>query len=89
LATEPALVLLDEPSAGMTPEESIELMSDIRRVQENYYSRLSIILVEHDMMVIEGITDKVIALNYGKKIAEGTFEEVSRNEELKEAYLGK
>ncbi len=89
LATEPALLLLDEPSAGMTPEESIELMSDIRRVQENYYPRLCIILVEHDMMVIEGITDKVIALNYGKKIAEGTFEEVSRNEELREAYLGK
>ncbi len=89
LATEPALLLLDEPSAGMTPEESVELMSDIRRVQENYYPRLSIILVEHDMMVIEGITDKVIALNYGKKIAEGTFEEVSKNEELREAYLGK
>jgi len=89
LATEPALLLLDEPSAGMTPEESMELMNDIRRVQENYYPRLSIILVEHDMTVIEGITDKVIALNYGKKIAEGTFEEVSRNEELREAYLGK
>jgi ABC-type branched-subunit amino acid transport system ATPase component len=80
---------LDEPSAGMTPEESIELMSDIRRVQENYYRRLSIILVEHDMMVIEGITNRVVALNHGKRIAEGTFEEVSRNEELKEAYLGK
>ncbi len=89
LATEPALLLLDEPSAGMTPEESIELMNDIRRVQENYYPQLSIILVEHDMMVIEGITDRVIALNYGKKIAEGTFEKVSQNEELKEAYLGK
>lgn len=89
LATEPALLLLDEPSAGMTPEESIELMGDIRRVQEDYYRRLSIILVEHDMMVIEGITNRVVALNYGKRIAEGTFEEVSRNEELKEAYLGK
>lgn len=89
LATEPALLLLDEPSAGMTPEESIELMNDIERVRENYYPRLSIILVEHDMMVIEGITDIVVALNYGKKIAEGTFEEVSRNEELREAYLGK
>ncbi len=73
----------------MTPEESVELMNDIRRVQENYYPRLSIILVEHDMMVIEGITERVIALNYGEKIAEGTFEEVSQNEELKEAYLGK
>lgn len=89
IATEPTLLLLDEPSAGMTPEESIDLMNDIRRVQENYYQHLSIILVEHDMMIIEGITDRVVALNYGQKIAEGTFEEVSRNEELREAYLGK
>lgn len=89
LAREPALLLLDEPSAGMSPEESIELMDDIRRVRENYYKGLSIILVEHDMIVIEGITDRVVALNYGKKIAEGRFEEVSKNEELKEAYLGK
>ena len=89
LATEPALLLLDEPSAGMSPEESIELMEDIRRVRKNYYQKLCIILVEHDMMVIEGITERVIALNYGKKIAEGRFEEVSKNEELKEAYLGK
>jgi ABC-type branched-subunit amino acid transport system ATPase component len=89
IATEPVLLLLDEPSAGMTPEESIDLMNDIRRIQENYYPHLSIILVEHDMMVIEGITDRVMALNYGQKVAEGTFEEISRNEELKEAYLGK
>ncbi len=88
LATEPALLLLDEPSAGMTPEESIELMNDIRRVQKKYYQQLSIILVEHDMLVIEGITDRVVALNYGQKIAEGTFEDVARNQELKEAYLG-
>ncbi len=88
LATEPALLLLDEPSAGMTPEESIELMNDIRRVQKKYYQRLSIILVEHDMLVIEGITDRVVALNYGRKIAEGTFEDIAQNQELKEAYLG-
>ncbi len=88
LATEPALLLLDEPSAGMTPEESIELMNDIRRVQKKYYQQLSIILVEHDMLIIEGITDRVVALNYGQKIAEGTFEDVARNQELKEAYLG-
>ncbi len=89
LATEPALLLLDEPSAGMSPEESIELMNDIGRVQKKYYRQLSIILVEHDMLVIEGITDRVVALNYGQKIAEGTFEDVARNAELKEAYLGK
>ncbi len=89
LATKPALLLLDEPTAGMTPEESVELMEDIKRVQKNYYPDLAIILVEHDMMVIEGITDRVIALNFGQKIAEGSFEEVSRNKELMEAYLGK
>ena len=89
LATEPALLLLDEPSAGMTPEESFELMNDIRRVRQKYYQQISIILVEHDMLVIEGITDKVVALNYGQKIAEGAFEDVARNEELREAYLGK
>jgi len=89
LATEPALLLLDEPSAGMTPEESFELMNDIRRVRQKYYRQLSIILVEHDMLVIEGITDRVVALNYGQKIAEGTFEDVASNEELREAYLGK
>jgi len=89
LATEPALLLLDEPSAGMTPEESIELMNDIRRVRKKNYQQLSIILVEHDMLVIEGITDRVVALNYGQKIAEGTFEDVARNQELKEAYLGR
>jgi branched-chain amino acid transport system ATP-binding protein/sulfate-transporting ATPase len=88
LATEPALLLLDEPSAGMTPEESIELMNDIRRVRKKNYQQLSIILVEHDMLVIEGITDRVVALNYGQKIAEGTFEDIARNQELKEAYLG-
>jgi len=89
LATKPALLLLDEPSAGMSPEESAELMLDLRRIREKEYRDLSIILVEHDMAVIEDITDRVIALNYGKKIAEGTFEAVSRNEELREAYLGR
>jgi len=89
LVTEPALLLLDEPSAGMTPEESTELMNDIRRVRKKSYRQLSIILVEHDMLVIEGITDRVVALNYGQKIAEGTFEDIVRNQELKEAYLGR
>jgi len=89
LATKPALLLLDEPSAGMSPEESVELMLDLQRIREKEYRELSIILVEHDMAVIEDITDRVVALNYGKKIAEGTFEAVSRNEELREAYLGR
>lgn len=87
LMSNPDMLLLDEPSAGMTPEESVELMNDIVSVQDRYPD-LAIIIVEHDMVVIEGITEKVTALNYGRKITEGTFHEVSENEELKKAYLG-
>jgi len=85
---EPKLLLLDEPSAGMNPEEKEELMTDIRTIQEASKG-VSIIIVEHDMTVIRFITNRVIALNYGRKIAEGTFDEVSRNTEVREAYLGK
>jgi branched-chain amino acid transport system ATP-binding protein len=88
MAMEPMLLLLDEPSAGMTPEEMAELMDDIKKVQEESEG-ISIIIVEHDMTVIRSISDRVVALNYGRKIAEGTFEEVSRNTEVREAYLGK
>lgn len=85
---EPKLLLLDEPSAGMNPEEKEELMTDIRTIQEASKG-VSIIIVEHDMTVIRFITKRVMALNYGRKIAEGTFDEVSRNTEVREAYLGK
>ncbi len=88
MAMEPKLLLLDEPSAGMTPEEMTELMQDIKKVQEESEG-ISIIIVEHDMTVIRSISDRVVALNYGRKIAEGTFEEVSDNAEVREAYLGK
>lgn len=88
MAMEPKLLLLDEPSAGMTPEEMAELMDDIKKVQKES-KRISIIIVEHDMTVISTISDRVVALNYGRKIAEGTFEEVSHNAEVREAYLGK
>ncbi len=88
MAMEPRLLLLDEPSAGMTLEEMTELMEDIRKVQEES-KEISIIIVEHDMTVIRSISDRVVALNYGRKIAEGTCEEVSHNTEVREAYLGK
>jgi ABC-type branched-subunit amino acid transport system ATPase component len=88
LAMEPRLLLLDEPSAGMNPEEMAELMEDIVKVQEESEG-ISIIIVEHDMTVIRSISDRVVALNYGRKIAEGSFEEVSHNSEVREAYLGK
>lgn len=87
LASDPKLLLLDEPSAGMSPEETEELMEDIGKVKGKYKD-ISIILIEHDMMVIEQIAQRVVVFNYGKKIAEGLFSEISKNEEVLEAYLG-
>ncbi len=88
MAVEPRLLLLDEPSAGMTPEETEELMADIKKVKQAS-AGISIVLIEHDMKVISSITERVVALNYGRKIAEGTYQEVASNEEVREAYLGK
>ena len=88
MAMEPRLLLLDEPSAGMTPTEITELMEDIHKVQEAWKG-ISIIIVEHVMTVIRTITNRVVVLNFGKKIAEGSFEEVSHNPEVRAAYLGK
>jgi ABC-type branched-subunit amino acid transport system ATPase component len=88
LASRPSLLLLDEPSAGMTPEETEELMGDIRKVREKTQG-IGIIIIEHDMMVIKEIAERVMVLNYGRKIAEGTFQEISNNEIVLEAYLGK
>ncbi len=88
LAARPRLLLLDEPSAGMSPEETVELMKDLQVVRDEMPG-LSIILIEHDMFVIEGVSQRVVAFNYGRKIAEGTFAEVTRNPEVREAYLGR
>jgi branched-chain amino acid transport system ATP-binding protein len=88
LASEPKLLLLDEPSAGMSPEETEVLMEDIRRVREKK-GGMAIILIEHDMMVIREVAERVVVLNYGRKIAEGTFQEISNNEEVLDAYLGR
>lgn len=87
LASDPKLLLLDEPSAGMSPEETEKLMDDICKVKEKYPD-LSIIIIEHDMMVIERIAQQVTVFNYGKKIAEGSFAEVVATPEVLEAYLG-
>lgn len=88
LASDPKLLLLDEPSAGMSPEETDKLMEDIGKVKERYPD-ISIIIIEHDMTVIEEIAQHVIVFNYGKKITEGTYSEIIHNEEVLEAYLGK
>lgn len=88
LASDPKLLLLDEPSAGMSPAETEELMEDIRKVRQSL-GRLGIVIIEHDMAVIREVAERVVVLNYGRKIAEGTFEEISNNELVLEAYLGR
>ena len=87
LASDPKLLLLDEPSAGMSPEETEKLMEDIGKVKEKFKD-ISIIIIEHDMVVIDKIAQRVIVFNYGKKIAEGLFSAISKNDEVLEAYLG-
>lgn len=88
LASEPALLLLDEPSAGMNEEETRGLMADIERLRAERPA-LAVMLIEHDMAVVGGICERVVVLDYGVKIAEGRFEEVRRNRQVQEAYLGK
>ena len=88
LASDPFLLLLDEPSAGMSPEETDKLMEDIGKVKERFKA-ISIIIIEHDMTVIEKIAEHVFVFNYGKKIAEGSYSEIIQEEEVLEAYLGR
>jgi branched-chain amino acid transport system ATP-binding protein/sulfate-transporting ATPase len=87
LISEPRLLLLDEPSAGMTHEETMALMSDILQVRGRSRS-LTIIIVEHEMGVIERITDRCVVLNFGRKIAEGPYRDVAADRQVQEAYLG-
>lgn len=87
LISGPRLLLLDEPSAGMTHDETHQLMDDILDVRARG-DGLSIIIVEHEMGVIERITDRCIVLSYGRKIAEGTYAEVAADREVQNAYLG-
>src|SRR4051812_15351347 len=87
LISEPRLLLLDEPSAGMTQDETRELMDDILLVRDRNRA-LTIIIVEHEMGVIELITDRCVVLNFGRKIAEGPYRAVAADPQVQEAYLG-
>ncbi|MDP9302506.1 MAG: ABC transporter ATP-binding protein [Actinomycetota bacterium] len=86
LATEPSLLLLDEPTAGMNPRETLELRDHIVRMRDDL--GLTILVIEHDMRVVKGVSDRVVACDYGQKIAEGSYEEVANDEHVIEAYLG-
>ena len=85
-ATNPRILLLDEPAAGMNPAETHEITELIAKLRED--GGYTILVIEHDMHVVEGISDRVVALDHGIKIAEGSFESVATNEKVVEAYLG-
>ena len=86
LATEPKLLLLDEPTAGMNPQESADFTQFVAKLRVE--QKVAVLMIEHDMRVVMGISDRVTVLDYGERIAEGTPQEIQKNERVIEAYLG-
>ena len=86
LATEPQLLLLDEPASGMNPQETLELTDFIKEIKEKY--NLSIFMIEHHMDLVMQISDRIYVLDFGKTIASGTPEEIQENPHVIDAYLG-
>ncbi|MCA3268336.1 MAG: ABC transporter ATP-binding protein [Tagaea sp.] len=85
LAAEPKLLLLDEPAAGLNPKETVEIDELIREIARG---GVTVVLVEHDMKLVMNVSDRILVLDYGRKLAEGTAEEVRRNPDVVKAYLG-
>ena len=87
LATDPKLLLLDEPGAGMNPRETEELMENIAKIRDQF--QIAILLIEHDMNLVMGVCEGICVLNFGRIIAKGTADEIQANPVVIEAYLGK
>lgn len=86
LATKPKVLLLDEPAAGMNPQESMELMEFVRKIRDEF--KLTIFMIEHHMQVVMGVCERIMVLDHGITIAEGTPEEIQNDEKVIAAYLG-